>query len=149
LLDASGRTVEISESGEALTLRILARFNSDLEDPVIGFLIKNRHGIHSYGTNTSEQQIELGRVRRGEMVEAAFAFNCWLGIDQYSISLAVHSRAGESYDWIDGALFLRVTSVGHFEGVANLNASATLRHRESDQEMAIAGNQDALSAMRA
>ena len=149
LLDATGRAVEISESGEALTLRVLARFNSDLDDPVIGFLIKNRHGIHTYGTNTSEQQIELGVVRKGQTVEATFAFNCWLGIDQYSISLAVHSRAGESYDWIDGALFLRVTSVGHFEGVANLNASATLRRRESGQDLESSDNETALSAMRA
>ncbi len=149
LLEPSGRAVEISESGEALTLRIVARFNSDLDDPVIGFLIKNRHGIHTYGTNTSEQQIELGSVRKGETVEATFAFNCWLGIDQYSISLAVHSRSGESYDWLDGALFLRVTSVGHFEGVANLNASATLRRRESGQDTNFSDNETALSAMRA
>jgi len=148
LVDATGRAIEICESGEALTLRVLARFNSDLEDPVIGFLIKNRHGIHAYGTNTSEQQIELGYVSRGETIEATFAFNCWLGIDQYSISLAVHSRAGESFDWIDGALFLRVTSAGHFEGVANLNASATLRRRESDQEIDISDKENALSAMR-
>jgi ABC-type polysaccharide/polyol phosphate transport system ATPase subunit len=150
LLDATGRPVEIVETGEPLTLRVLARFNSDLDDPVVGFLIKDRHGIHSYGTNTSEQQIDLGLVRRGETLEATFAFNCWLGIDQYSISLAVHSRAGESYDWIDGALFLRVTSVGHFEGVANLNASATVRHKESNQDATnVRENESALNAMRA
>ncbi len=146
LLDAERRPVEIVETGEALTLRILARFHADVDDPVIGFLIKNRHGIHSYGTNTSEQQIEVGFVRNGETIEATFAFNCWLGIDQYSISLAVHSRAGEAFDWIDGALFLRVTSAGHFEGVANLNASATVRTSESQEA---SEPEPALSAMRA
>jgi homopolymeric O-antigen transport system ATP-binding protein len=133
LLDSFGRPVEIVETGERLTLRIKARLNTDLDDPVIGFLIKNRHGIHSYGTNTKEQQIELGCARRAEVLEVTFAFNCWLGIDQYSISLAIHSRAGHSYDWLDGALFLRVTSLDHFEGVANLNASATASRRAGDQ----------------
>jgi len=129
LLDATDRPVEIVETGERLTLRIAARLKTDLDEPVIGFLIKNRHGIHSYGTNTNEQRLELGRARRGEVLEVTFAFNCWLGIDQYSISLAIHSPAGQAYDWLDGALFLRVTSMNHFEGVANLNASVTARSR--------------------
>lgn len=138
LLDSSNRPVEIAETGERLTLRIQARVNTDVDDPVVGFLIKNRHGIHSYGTNTKEQQIELGHARRAEVLEVTFAFNCWLGIDQYSISLAIHSRAGQAYDWLDGALFLRVTSLDHFEGVANLNASATVS-RQAGEPAAVDG----------
>src|SRR5262245_26659355 len=134
LLDSAERPVEIVETGERVTLRVMARLNTDLEDPVIGFLIKNRHGIHAYGTNTKEQQVELGLVRRDDVLEVSFAFNCWLGIDQYSISLAIHSAAGHAYDWLDGALFLRVTSMAHFEGVANLNASVTARQRTIDSK---------------
>src|SRR5260370_2128783 len=134
LTDSAHRRAEIVESGEALTLRVVARLNTDLDDPVVGFLIKNRHGIHAYGTNTKEQQIELGSGPRGKILEITFAFDCWLGIDQYSISLAVHSRAGQSYDWLDGALFLLVTSMNHMEGVANLNASVTARHRAREPD---------------
>ena len=65
----------------------------------------------------------------GEVIEVSFNFDCWLGVDQYTISLAVHSREGQAYDWLDAALFLRVTSMTLTEGVANLNASATARHR--------------------
>ncbi len=135
LLDTTGQRVEIVETGEPLTLRMLVRFNTDIDDPVVGFLIENRHGIHSYGTNTKEQQTDLGMVRKGGEIETVFSFNCSLGIDQYSISLAVHSNAGESFDWLDGALFLRVTSLNHFEGVANLNAGVTVRHRGTATEV--------------
>jgi ABC-type polysaccharide/polyol phosphate transport system ATPase subunit len=134
LTDSANRRVEIVESGEALTLRVVARLNTDLDDPVVGFLIKNRHGIHAYGTNTKELQIELGGGPRGKVLEITFAFDCWLGIDQYSISLAVHGRDGQSYDWLDGALFFRVTSMNHMEGVANLNASVTARHRAMEPD---------------
>jgi hypothetical protein len=68
-------------------------------------------------------------VRRGEVIEVTFAFDCWLGVDQYTISLAVHSRDGQAYDWLDAALFVRVTSMTLTEGIANLNASVTTRHR--------------------
>jgi ABC-type polysaccharide/polyol phosphate transport system ATPase subunit len=129
LTDASRARVEIVESGEPLTLRVVTRFNHDVDDPVIGFLIRNSHGIHAYGTNTKEQQLEFGAVHSGELIEVSFAFDCWLGIDQYTISLAVHSRAGQAYDWLDAALFVRVTNMTLTEGIANLNASATMRRR--------------------
>lgn len=129
LTDAAQTRVEIVESGEPLTLRVVVRFRHDVEDPVIGFLLRNSHGIHAYGTNTKEQQIEFGAVHSGEVIEVSFAFDCWLGVDQYTISLAVHSREGQAYDWLDAALFLRVTSMTLTEGVANLNASVTTRHR--------------------
>src|SRR3954470_5122916 len=127
MLDASRRQAGVVESGTPLTLRVRARFNRDADDAVIGFLFNDSRGVHAYGTNTKEQQIDLGRLRRGEIVEVSFAFDCWLGLDQFSVSLAVHSREGVSYDWLDGALFFRVTSPVLVEGVANLNASATAR----------------------
>jgi ABC-type polysaccharide/polyol phosphate transport system ATPase subunit len=127
LLDATRRAVELVETGAELTVRVRARFNTEVDDAVFGFLIRNRHGVHAYGTNTKEQQIDFGRVEPGETIEVSFAFSCWLGIDQYSISLAVHSREGVSYDWLDGVLFFRVTSATLVEGIANLNASAQAR----------------------
>lgn len=149
LVDSTDRPVEIAETGERLTLRVIARVNTDLDDPVVGFLIKNRHGIHTYGTNTKEQQIELGSARPGEVIEVSFAFNCSLGIDQYSISLAIHSAAGHAYDWLDGALFLRVTSLYHFEGVANLNASVTARRRAANSESIDGEGEPSRQVMRA
>jgi ABC-type polysaccharide/polyol phosphate transport system ATPase subunit len=129
LTDVAHRRVGIIDTGEPLIVRISVRFLRDVAEPIVGFLIRNRHGIHAYGTNTKEQQLELGTVRRGETLEFSFAFNCWLGIDQYSISLAVHSREGQAYDWVDGALFFRVTSERLTEGIANLNACVTVRQR--------------------
>jgi hypothetical protein len=73
-------------------------------------------------------------LRRGDAVEVSFAFNCWLARGQFSVSLAVHSRDGVSYDWLDGALFFQVTSPALIEGVANLNASATARRLELRNE---------------
>jgi len=131
LADVAQRRVETVETGEPLTMRILARINTDLDDPIVGFLIRNRHGISAYGTNTKEQQIDFGAVRRGDLLEVIFSFNCWLGIDDYSITCAIHNRNGEAFDWIDGARFFRVTSEAVTEGVANLNASVSVRHVEN------------------
>lgn len=135
LLDARRRRVAVVETGEPLTARLRVKFKRDAEEPVVGFLIRNRHGIHAYGTNTKEQRTELGRIRAGDALEIAFAFDCWLGIDDYSISLAVHSNEGQSYDWMDGVIFFRVTSPVLVEGVANLHATATARRIEKESKI--------------
>jgi ABC-type polysaccharide/polyol phosphate transport system ATPase subunit len=140
MLNAARRQAGVVETGDGVTLRIRARFREDVDEPVVGFLIRNRHGIHIYGTNTKEKQVALGQIRRGEAVEVAFAFECWLGIDQYSISCAVHSRDGVSYDWMDGVFYFRVTSAAVVEGVINLNASAIARRlqmRDTVGELAV------------
>jgi len=127
LTDVSGRRTEIVESGAALMAQVTVRFNRDVEDPVIGFLIRNRHGIHAYGTNTKEQKLPLGYLCSGQTVTVTFAFDCWLGVDDYSISFAVHSQEGQAYDWLDGTVFFKVVSEGITEGVANLHARASVK----------------------
>ena len=62
-----------------------------------------------------------------EVIEISFSFDCWLGTESYSVSFAVHSEDGISYDWIDGVLFFRVAPAPAVEGVANLNASTSMR----------------------
>jgi lipopolysaccharide transport system ATP-binding protein len=127
LMDAARQRVEMAETGESLSLRVRVRFLADVEYPVIGFLIRNRHGIHLYGTNTELHGVVFEEAARGEVIEATFEFNCWLAPDTYSVSVAVHSADGISFDWMDGVLFFRVVSETTIEGVANLNASVTTR----------------------
>ncbi len=131
LLDAARRRVEVVETGTPLQLRARAVFHADVDEPVFGFLIRDRHGIHVYGTNTEVQGLTFDTVRRGESVEITFSFDCWLGVGDFSFSLSAHSSVtragGVGYDWLDGVIFFRVTSGMAVEGVANLNASAFAR----------------------
>jgi ABC-type polysaccharide/polyol phosphate transport system ATPase subunit len=125
LLDSALHPVELVETGEPVTVRIVYVAHEDLDDVVCGFLIRNRHGIHVYGTNTELQEVPFERVRRGELTEVTFEFNCWLAPEMYSLCVAVHSSAAVSFDWLDGCLFFRVMSVTKMEGVVNLNATAS------------------------
>jgi ABC-type polysaccharide/polyol phosphate transport system ATPase subunit len=127
LLDTFWRPVEIVETGEPVVVRLWVRFKSAIEAPVCGFLIRNRHGIHLYGTNTELQKLDLGAMRGGDIIEVSFAFNCWLAPDSYSIAVAAHSPDAISFDWLDGALFFQVVSATPMDGVANLNATVAAR----------------------
>jgi ABC-type polysaccharide/polyol phosphate transport system ATPase subunit len=136
LLDSSGQRVELVESGAPVTIRFQILFHKDIDKPVFGFMIRSRHGINVYGTNTEQRSYEVGPVKRDEVVEACFNFNCHLGQEHYFISLAVHSPDGVSYDWIDGVIFFRVFCPVEMEGIANLNASVTARRNKPSRELA-------------
>jgi lipopolysaccharide transport system ATP-binding protein len=131
LTDAGRRPIEIVETGEPIIVRVIVHAAERLDDVVVGFLIRNRHDISAYGTNTQEQEIELGALSAGDVFEVTFSFKCWLGIDNYSISCAVHSREQEAYDWLEGVCFFRVIGPTRTEGIANLNATAAARRLPS------------------
>lgn len=128
LLTAAHHPVELVETGEPLLLRLRVRFQAQVAAPVCGFLLRNRHGIHLYGTNTDLQQTDIGLAQPGQVVEVTFAFGCWLAPDTYSVTVGVHSHDGVSFDWLDGVVFFRVMSATPIEGVANLNATASVKH---------------------
>jgi lipopolysaccharide transport system ATP-binding protein len=127
LLNDARQIADMVESGERLLARMRVKFNRSIDDPVFGFLVRNRLGIHAYGANTEQKGLVFERVERGEVLELSFAFDCWLGSELYSVSFAVHSGDGVSYDWMDGVHFFRVASSVPIEGIANLNAAASVR----------------------
>jgi ABC-type polysaccharide/polyol phosphate transport system ATPase subunit len=134
LLNDTRQIADLVETGERLVARMRVRFNRSIADPVFGFLVRNRLGIHAYGANTEQKGLIFEHVERGEILEVSFAFDCWLGSDLYSVSFAVHSGDGVSYDWMDGVHFFRVASAVPIEGIANLNAAASARRLgRSDQ----------------
>lgn len=126
-LNAADEPIELVDSGEPVKLRFRFVANKDLGEVVCGFMIRNRHGINIYGTNTEQRGFDLGRMERGEIKEATFTFNCALGQEHYFISVAVHSPDGVAYDWLDGVIFFRVACPIEMEGLANLNADVVVR----------------------
>jgi lipopolysaccharide transport system ATP-binding protein len=127
LLNAEGQPVELVDSGDPVQIRVRFMVHQDVPRIVCGFMIRNRHGINIYGTNTEQRGLDLGSARQGDVIEATFTFNCWLGQEHYFVSVAVHSPDGAAYDWLDGVIFLRVACPVEMEGLANLNARVTAR----------------------
>lgn len=134
LVNARGEQVELVDSGDAVVVRMKILFHRDVAHPVCGFMIRNRHGINVYGTNTEQRGLALGAARAGEVIEAEFAFDCWLGQEHYFVSVAAHSPEGVAFDWMDGVIFFRVACPVEMEGLANLNARASARRVNGSAE---------------
>lgn len=127
LVNAQGEPVELVESGAAVSVRLRFRLRRAVAQLACGFMIRNRHGLNVYGTNTEQRGVALGAGDAGDLFEATFSFNCWLGQEHYFISVAVHSPDGVAYDWLDGVIFFRLACPVEMEGIANLNAQADVR----------------------
>jgi lipopolysaccharide transport system ATP-binding protein len=113
--------------GEAVTIRVRARAERDLEKPVVGILIRNRLGIDVFGTNTRIEGVDLGRVKAGETFEVEFSFDCLLTRQDYTLTVATQYPEGFSQDWLDDVLSFSVADTRDVAGLVNLRTRINWR----------------------
>lgn len=113
-------------SGEAVTVRIRARFHRAVADAIFGIMIRNRLGIDVFGTNTRLERLELGECRAGEEVSVDFRFPCLLAQQYYTLTAATQHFDGASMDWLDDVLSFRVVDPKGAAGVVSFPTEARL-----------------------
>lgn len=129
LLGEESRPTRVLRSGEAATVRVVARFTERHRHPVVGMMLRTRIGMEVYGTNTLLEQVggDLGPLEPGDQLEVTFRFDCWLAPREYTLAVATQSPDGTSHDWLDDVLAFQVIDSRHTAGVANLHAQVTAR----------------------
>jgi lipopolysaccharide transport system ATP-binding protein len=127
ILHESGQPARNLQPGEPVTIRVRARAERELEDPVVGVLIRNRLGIDVFGTNTRIEGIDFGRVALGEMFEVDFTFDCLLTRQDYTLTVATQYREGYSQDWLDDVISFTVTDARDVAGLANFKTKVNWR----------------------
>ncbi|HBY61694.1 MAG TPA: ABC transporter ATP-binding protein [Solibacterales bacterium] len=130
LLGANGERTTAVESGERITVRIRARYENACDAPVAGMLIRNRHGMDIYGTNTRIEQIPLGPCGAGDEIEVDFTFDCLLARHEYTLTVATQHWDGTSQDWLDDALAFTVVEPKELAGVVHLRPQVSWRKAE-------------------
>ncbi|MCX6593786.1 MAG: Wzt carbohydrate-binding domain-containing protein [Acidobacteria bacterium] len=131
-LDALGTPTSAWKSGEEAQIRVTVEFDRDVEDPVIGIMIRTRLGFEVYGTNTELDKIAFGPVRPGERAVVTFAFTCDLCPNEYALTAASHDPDGTWHDWMEDAVAFSVVDDRYTAGVANLRARVNVATTVSD-----------------
>lgn len=127
LLNAAGSPVRNIQPGETLTVRVRARAQRGLDEPVVGVLIRNRLGIDVYGTNTRIEGVDFGQVAAGATFEVEFTFDCLLTRQDYTLTVATQYREGYSQDWLDDVIAFSVLDARDVAGFANFKTKVSWR----------------------
>jgi lipopolysaccharide transport system ATP-binding protein len=130
LLNADGDVVEVVNVGDEVTISVEIAVREDLDQLVVGYLLKDRLGQPVFGTNTYHLNRSLNGVRAGERHVYGFTFSAFLGVGSYSVAVALHggdTHIGTNYEWRDLALVFSVVNVNreHFVGVNWLPPAVT------------------------
>jgi lipopolysaccharide transport system ATP-binding protein len=127
LFNAKGESIRNLEPHESVSIRVRAVAKRDIEDPVVGVLIRNRLGIDVFGTNTRIEGVDLGKIRTGETFEVDFTFDCLLTRQDYTLTVATQHREGYSQDWLDDVISFSVTDARDVAGLANFKTKVDWR----------------------
>jgi ABC-type polysaccharide/polyol phosphate transport system ATPase subunit len=127
ILNSRGEPAAVVAAGEAVTVRVRARFHAPISDPMVGILVRTRIGIDVYGTNTRIEEMRLGDFQPGDWLEVDFRMECWLTPQAYTLTVATQNPDGSSHDWLDDAIAFEVVDTRVAAGVANLRAKVEWR----------------------
>jgi lipopolysaccharide transport system ATP-binding protein len=120
--DAAGEPLALLPPGEEIVVRISISAEEDIEQPMVGFMLRNHLGVDFSGTNTALENADFPHMKSGQVATVDFRVRLpLLYPGHFSFSPAVASGTLEAYemcDWIDNALTLqmqkRVEMYGYF-----------------------------------
>jgi lipopolysaccharide transport system ATP-binding protein len=121
--DDLGGSTTVWQSGANVQVGVTVQFESPVDDPVIGIMIRTRIGFEVYGTNSELEGIKLGPCQAGDTITVRFRFCCDLCPQEYSMTAASHDPDGVWHDWLEDAVAFSVTDSRYTAGVANLKAA--------------------------
>ncbi|WP_395601689.1 ABC transporter ATP-binding protein [Pseudomonas sp. A1230] len=111
LLDAQGRSLEVTEVGQPVVLEVQTEVREDIERLILGFMIKDRLGQAIYGINTHRLDKPVVELSAGDRVTFRFAFDMRLGKGSYSVALSLSrldSHLDRNFEWRDYGLIFHV-----------------------------------------
>lgn len=130
LLDSTGRNLHILDRAQDVVVQINAQALQRINQPIVGFFIKNRLGQHLFGTNTIKFLPEWQVMEEGELCQVRFMFHMpLLATGDYSVGAAL--AEGTQVDhvqhhWIHDALAFKAKADPHLTGYLAIDIDVTI-----------------------
>ncbi|MCJ7617606.1 MAG: ABC transporter ATP-binding protein [Desulfobacterales bacterium] len=128
--DDNGNEIKEIEFEQKFKVICKLKFNTEVINPVVGIIIKDKDGKESYNTNTLWKNIYTGDYSKGESVDIAFECLNYLNTGTYYVTIGLaDSTATEFYDWYDNFTSFDVVGNTQSVGVANLKSNIRVLQR--------------------
>lgn len=86
-----------------ITFKTIVRAQGEVDDPIIGFMIKSPSGAPLVGTNTKLERIAIGKLHKKEQVVLEWTVPNIFADGTYSIDVAINHKDGIGvYEWSEG-----------------------------------------------
>jgi lipopolysaccharide transport system ATP-binding protein len=108
--------------GDSARIRCEIGFNTEVENPTVGVLIRDRLGNDVFGTNTYHLDASLGRFHGGDKLAVVFCMPLNIGCGSFSLSVAVHSghtHMENNLDWWDQSLVFEMIPDNSFSFIGS------------------------------
>lgn len=112
---ATGDRIEKALVGQDLVLRVEALAIADVDQLVLGVMVRDRTGHLVWGTNTAHTRQPVVGLKAGDRVAYEWRFRCDLGQGSYGVTCALSSsetHLQNNYEWTDNVLVLDVINSG-------------------------------------
>jgi len=115
MLRISGEELGLIRGGEEIQVIVTIRANVDIENPIVGFHVKDRLGQALFGDNTYLQYRGSNlRAMAGKIIETKFVFELpFLQSGEYSVTAAIASGTLEQHvqhHWLHDSMIFKVHS---------------------------------------
>jgi ABC-type polysaccharide/polyol phosphate transport system ATPase subunit len=135
----AGQAATTAAQGDRICIRISVEFHSDVSQPNVGFMMRNRLGQDVTGTNVMFEGERLTPAKSGERLSVDFIMDLpFLHSGFYYFSPAVADGELNQYemcDWVDNAYVLdlmeRATTYGHMRVPVRVRSLAVDRETVS------------------
>ncbi|AGB49509.1 ABC-type polysaccharide/polyol phosphate transport system, ATPase component [Methanomethylovorans hollandica DSM 15978] len=119
LYDKFGNLSNRFNSFDAMTIRIMYHAHKKVFDPVFGIALYSEKGENVYGTNTELKEIEIDSVEGQGHIDLKIESISLLS-GRFLLTVAIHSRRHEPYDWHDKLYHFDVIPTSRDAGIFNV-----------------------------
>lgn len=131
ILNSRGQRIEQTPPGEPIVVRITVKAHERIEQPIVGFMMRNHLGVDFTGINTTAEGVILPPMRPQEMRTVDFLVQLpILYPANFSLSPAIADGTLDSYetcDWIDNAIALQIEKTRVMYGYIWMPCTITVR----------------------
>ncbi len=137
VLDATGLKTTTIEKGSSFTMKVRVRYNTDLEDPIFAFTIKDMRGTEITGTNTMYEKITVQPRKKGQTDVISYTQRADLQGGEYLISFGLTGYSGGEfvvYHRLYDACSLTIVSTKNTVGYYDMNSKIKVEPEEITYE---------------
>ncbi len=129
IFDSKGKLSSVLMSNEDSEIVIKVLFNSDIDEPIFAFTIKDLKGNDICGTNTLYESVLTNNFKKGDIVVVKFRQKLMLQQGKYTISFGCTKFVGDNlevFNRLYDACFFEVISSKNIVGSYDINSDIVI-----------------------